>query len=245
MKPYVPIFSSTPARITEPAVGASTCASGSHVCSGTIGTLIANDSAKAASSTVCTGSGNSARYRSANANDVTPVVAFERIHEIDHRGEHQDAAERRVEHELERRVDPPLAAPDADDEEERDQHRLPEQVEQEQVLRDERAEHRELQREHHRVEELHVLLDGGERARDDQRAEEGRQQDEQHVVAVEADLVIDAPGRDPRQPRLELQAVDGRIEPRVEKRGQRRTAASSRRARAAARDPSPARAAAR
>ena len=46
MKPYVPIFSSTPARITEPAVGASTCASGSHVCSGTIGTLIANDSAE-------------------------------------------------------------------------------------------------------------------------------------------------------------------------------------------------------
>ena len=29
--PYVPIFSRTLARITEPAVGASTCASGSHV----------------------------------------------------------------------------------------------------------------------------------------------------------------------------------------------------------------------
>src|SRR6516225_4906485 len=41
-KPYVPIFSRTPARITEPAVGASTCASGSHVWNGNIGTLIAN-----------------------------------------------------------------------------------------------------------------------------------------------------------------------------------------------------------
>ncbi len=40
--PYVPIFSSTPASITEPAVGASTCASGSQVCSGKSGTLIAN-----------------------------------------------------------------------------------------------------------------------------------------------------------------------------------------------------------
>ena len=61
MKPYVPIFSSTPARITEPAVGASTCASGSHVCSGTIGTLIANDSPNAESSTICTDSGSCAR----------------------------------------------------------------------------------------------------------------------------------------------------------------------------------------
>src|SRR5881409_3235196 len=41
-KPYVPIFSSTPARVTEPAVGASTCASGSHVWNGNMGTLIAN-----------------------------------------------------------------------------------------------------------------------------------------------------------------------------------------------------------
>ena len=61
MKPYVPIFSRTPARTTEPAVGASTCASGSHVCSGTIGTLMANDSPNAASRIVCTDSGSSAR----------------------------------------------------------------------------------------------------------------------------------------------------------------------------------------
>src|SRR5713226_7359146 len=41
MKPYVPIFSKTPARITEPAVGASVCASGSQVWNGNIGTLMA------------------------------------------------------------------------------------------------------------------------------------------------------------------------------------------------------------
>src|SRR5690242_6852867 len=40
--PYVPIFRSTPARITEPAVGASTWASGSQVWNGNIGTLMAN-----------------------------------------------------------------------------------------------------------------------------------------------------------------------------------------------------------
>src|SRR3977135_1597252 len=40
-KPYVPIFKSTPARMTEPAVGASVCASGSQVWNGNIGTFMA------------------------------------------------------------------------------------------------------------------------------------------------------------------------------------------------------------
>ena len=43
----------TPARITEPPVGASTCASGSQVWSGNIGTFTANASAKAAKSQPC------------------------------------------------------------------------------------------------------------------------------------------------------------------------------------------------
>src|SRR5271165_2980100 len=42
IKPYVPIFSRTPARMIEPAVGASTWASGSQVWNGNIGTLMAN-----------------------------------------------------------------------------------------------------------------------------------------------------------------------------------------------------------
>src|ERR1043166_4141497 len=48
--PYVPIFSSTPARMTEPAVGASVCASGNQVCSGQSGTLIQNAKANARNS---------------------------------------------------------------------------------------------------------------------------------------------------------------------------------------------------
>ena len=49
----MPIFSSTPARITEPAVGASTCASGSQVWNGNSGTLIANASANARKNQNC------------------------------------------------------------------------------------------------------------------------------------------------------------------------------------------------
>ena len=48
MKPYVPIFSMTPASSTEPIVGASVCASGSHVWNGHIGTFTAKPSAIAA-----------------------------------------------------------------------------------------------------------------------------------------------------------------------------------------------------
>ena len=42
----MPSFSRTPARITEPAVGASVWASGSHVWSGNSGTLTAKATAK-------------------------------------------------------------------------------------------------------------------------------------------------------------------------------------------------------
>ena len=43
----MPSFSSTPARITDPAVGASVWASGSHVCIGNSGTLTASATANA------------------------------------------------------------------------------------------------------------------------------------------------------------------------------------------------------
>src|SRR5215208_7824201 len=47
MKPYAPSFSMTAARITDPAVGAWTWASGSQVWNGNIGTLIAKARKKA------------------------------------------------------------------------------------------------------------------------------------------------------------------------------------------------------
>ena len=48
MKPYAPIFSMTPASRTEPIVGASVWASGSHVWNGHIGTFTAKPRAIAA-----------------------------------------------------------------------------------------------------------------------------------------------------------------------------------------------------
>jgi hypothetical protein len=51
--PYVPSFNNTPAKITEPAVGASTWASGSHICTGSIGIFTANEEKKAIHSNNC------------------------------------------------------------------------------------------------------------------------------------------------------------------------------------------------
>ncbi len=149
-----------------------------------------------------------------------PDVCCSEYDEVDHRRQHQDAAERRVEEELDRRVDPPLAPPDADDEEHRDQHRFPEEVEDEEILRDERAQHRELDQEHHRVEELDVLRDRRECAGDDQRAQERGQRDQQDAHPVDADVVVDAPVGNPRDPGLELQPRRGGVEMRVEHRGE-------------------------
>jgi hypothetical protein len=44
--PYVPSLRRIPARMTDPAVGASTCASGNHRCTGTIGTFVAKEPKK-------------------------------------------------------------------------------------------------------------------------------------------------------------------------------------------------------
>src|SRR6187549_4170150 len=52
-KPYVPIFRRIAARMTEPAVGASVWASGSHVWNGNIGTLIAKPRKNAKKSHHC------------------------------------------------------------------------------------------------------------------------------------------------------------------------------------------------
>ena len=64
-KPYVPIFSSTLARTTEPAVGASVCASGSQVWNGNIGTFTAKPRKNAQKTHHCTSPEADVRIRSA------------------------------------------------------------------------------------------------------------------------------------------------------------------------------------
>src|SRR6476646_2027175 len=68
-KPYVPIFRRTLARITEPAVGASVCASGSQVWNGNMGTFTAKPTKKAQNTHHCTEGDRLVRSRSAKSKE--------------------------------------------------------------------------------------------------------------------------------------------------------------------------------
>jgi hypothetical protein len=89
----VPIFSITPARMTEPAVGASTCASGSQVWNGNSGTLIANASANARKNRA-----RSVELRDGERRDAGLVIVLE--DEIEDAEQHQQRAGDREEENL-------------------------------------------------------------------------------------------------------------------------------------------------
>jgi len=67
MKPYAPSFSRIAASTAEPPVGASTCASGSQVCTGHIGTFTENAANRAKNSHTCAVIDSGTRYQSRSA----------------------------------------------------------------------------------------------------------------------------------------------------------------------------------
>ena len=69
----MPIFRRTAARITEPAVGASVCASGSQVWNGNIGTLIAKPRKNARKIHHCRLNGTFSLWNCVTSNVYTPV----------------------------------------------------------------------------------------------------------------------------------------------------------------------------
>ncbi len=72
----------------------------------------------------------------------------------------QEAARQGVEEELERRINPAIAAPDPDDQVHRDQHRLPADIEQKKVERREYTQHQGLHGEQADHELLNFAVDG-------------------------------------------------------------------------------------
>jgi hypothetical protein len=137
--------------MTEPAVGASTWASGSQVWNGNIGTLMAKARAKAAKSHICR-AGSDGLLR--EQEDVEGVAGRRPV-ERDEGDQHERAARHRVEEELHRGVDAPLVPPDPDEEIHRDQHGFPEDVEEEEVEGHEHAQHPRFQQQHEDLEGLH------------------------------------------------------------------------------------------
>ena len=139
--------------------------------------------------------------------ELRDVEAREPGARVEHqeRHQHQHAARERVEEELDRGVDPPLVAPDPDEEVHRDEHGLPEHVEEEEVLGHEDPDHPRLEQQHEDHELAHPLLDRAPGAEEAERGEERGQDHEPQRQAVDADVVADAPGRDPGALLAELQ----------------------------------------
>ena len=129
-------FQQDAARITEPAVGASTWASGSQVCNGNIGTLMANANPKATNSHTCAPA-KLCRVRASSVREKVSAVEPDK----EDRQQHQDRTSQGEQEELKGRVDPPLATPDTDQEVHRHQGEFPENVEKNQVQRQKDTHH--------------------------------------------------------------------------------------------------------
>ena len=187
----MPSFSITPARITEPAVGASVCASGSQVCSGKSGTLIANARKNAPKSSSSVSCGNWSWPDCDQAADVRQIEGAGHVVEPEDRDQHQDRAEHRVQNEFHGGVDAALVSPHADHEIHRDQRELPEDEEEEQIERDEDADHGRFDHQQRDEEALHVFVDRFPGAEDRERREERGEQDQKQADAVDAEVVVD------------------------------------------------------
>ncbi|MEZ5284323.1 MAG: hypothetical protein R2712_05840 [Vicinamibacterales bacterium] len=140
--------------------------------------------------------------------------------EADDGHQHQHAAGHRVEDELDRGVDALVVAPDPDEEVHRDEQDVPEDVEEEEVERTEDADHGGLEDQHEDGELLHAALDALPGRQERNRRQEARQHDEHQAEAVDAQVVLDAEGRNPGVALDELERLGGRrgVEPGPEAR---------------------------
>ena len=139
IRPYPPVFRSRPARITLPAVGASVCASGSHVCSGNAGSFTAKAAKNPSIRSIPTTGDTTVPIRSCRANVQVPVAKAVQDGQGDDGDEHEQAADLREEEELHGGLVAVLVSPDVDEEVHRDEHELPEEDEQEEVRGEEHA----------------------------------------------------------------------------------------------------------
>ena len=141
--------------------------------------------------------------------------------QVDQPDQHEHRAEEGIEEELHRRVDTARTAPDADDDEHRDQHAFEEHVEQHRVDGGEHADHQAFQEQEGRDVLVHALVDGAPRTDQHQRGRQRGQHDQRDRNAVRAEVVLDVVGGNPLALFNELQAGGEIVESGEQRNAQR------------------------
>ena len=131
--------------------------------------------------------------------------------------EHQQRPGHREQDELHGGVDAAAAAPDADHEVHRNQHRFPEHVEEEEIEADEDADHPRLEHEERHHELLHAVVDGVPGGRERDRCDERGEEHEQQADAVDADVIADTEPGNPAAVLHELIVRGATVEAEVER----------------------------
>ncbi len=205
--PYVPIFKRMPARITLPAVGAWTCASGNHVCRGNKGTLMANPANNARNTHICVRAGigcclqNSCQFRDREGQPNGGTLSAAIKHDGQQSEKCQQAAGERKQKKFDGRVSPLLAAPDADQEEQWYQRELKEDVEQDHVPRRKHAQASGLQQQQHSVEQSWTDRNGLPTDQDARHHQDRRQLEQPQTQTVQRQVKAEIEVRAFRHPR--------------------------------------------
>ncbi len=116
---------------------------------------------------------------------------IERIEEKDGH-EHEQAARHREQYELDRRIDLARSSPDADQKIHRDEHRLPEDIEEEKVEGDKDTDDPGLQEEHEDKVLFDPILDGSPGGEKGDGHQKSRQDNQEEADPVDPEMIIDA-----------------------------------------------------
>src|SRR5258708_32765127 len=127
--------------------------------------------------------------------------------------EHDDGTGQCVEEEFDGGIEAAVATPDGDEEIHGDEHHFPENVEEEEIKRNEDADHAGLEEEKQNVVFLGAEMNGAPEREDGNHAEECRDNDEQQADAVNAEKIFGANEGDAFGAYLQRYAAPSRFEP--------------------------------
>ena len=143
--------------------------------------------------------------------------------EIQHQDRHQeqDAAGKGIQEEFDRGIDPVRSSPDSDQQIHRNQHRLPEDVEENEIQRDEDTQHGGFHDQQHGHETAHPGGNGFPGDQDTKRHQRGGHDHQRKADAIEAQAVMDRRRGDPTGMFSELHLARLRIKEPPEWKGQK------------------------